>query len=122
MVYSVDATQRNATTETPTMYTLNKAEARALVAFCSRDVARYTLTRAAFDNGAIVATDGHRLLKCDVHRDHDAPSAPLWTVPRHALDAARKAAKAKDAIQIQRVPATDQMGRRGRRRLQVYRT
>lgn len=80
---------------------ISKAEARALLKHASTDVTRKHLASVHFAlNGkaTAVATDGHRLARCEV----DASGGFEWTalVPRDALESAAKMASPKVPIRV----------------------
>lgn len=80
---------------------VTKAEIKALLEHVSKDTTRPHLSGALFKlNGkaTAVATDGHRLARCEVA----AAGQAVWEclVPRDALERAAKSAGAKDTISV----------------------
>jgi len=80
---------------------ITKAEIKALLEHVSKDTTRPHINSALFKlNGkaTAVATDGHRLARCEV----DAAGQSAWEclVPRDALERVAKAAGAKDTVSV----------------------
>lgn len=85
-------------TITAAQITLTKAEAKALVAFCSKDRARPQLCAVQFEpaEGVAVATDGHTLVRRTGRKSGGAPFLV------HAVDlvAAAKLCGPKDVVEV----------------------
>jgi DNA polymerase III sliding clamp (beta) subunit (PCNA family) len=80
---------------------VTKAEIKAILEHASKDETRPHLSAALFKlNGkaTAVATDGHRLARCEV----SAAGQSVWEclVPRDALERAAKNASAKDTVSV----------------------
>lgn len=82
-------------------FTISKAEARALVAFCCTDGNRPQINSVLFDpaKGIACATDGHTLVKVEGAQNSESKGAS-FVVARETLDRASKLAKKDDAITV----------------------
>jgi len=72
----------------------------ALANVASKDTTRDNLRVMHLENGGAVSTDGHRLIKMPFEGSHLLTNGESFDIPIDAIEAARKALKKSDAMEI----------------------